>query len=300
MKKTKIFIVVCAVFFSLLNASKSDGKESKIPSPNVLNIIVVLDTSDRVSKEKHPDQMKRDIEIVEEIVTQFEEGVEGHILESDGLAYKDYLAVVIPAQPSVSPIPWAITDKLTIEDPGDHKSLGGIFDDLKEQKEILLDEMPKLYDFVEQHKQTGSDIWDWFQSEAEDYLLADQLNLIICLSDGYLNFDKSIEAKRQKGTFMQIGKLRDDPNWKEKIHGSEGLLSIGKDFSHYNVKFLMAEINLQSEKGSGIPYQQDFEIIKAYWETWLDSMGIKETDFIKHGRPLKKKIQSFISHENRR
>ena len=300
MRKMKIFVVICAVFFSLLNVNKSDGKELKSSPPHVLNVIVILDTSDRVSKKKHPDQMKRDIEIVEEIVTQFEEVVESHILESDKLEYEDYLAVIVPDQPSVPPIPWAITDKLTIEDPGDHKSLRGIRDNLKEQKEILLDEMPKLYEFVEQHKQTGSDIWDWFQSEAEDYLLADQLNLIICLSDGYLNFDNNIEAKRRKGTYMKVSALRDDPNWKQKIHSSEGLLPIEKDFSRYNVKFLMAEINLQSEKGSGIPYQQDFEIIKAYWETWLDSMGIKDTDFIKHGRPLKKKIQSFISAENRR
>lgn len=304
MRRMKIFILVGVVFFSLLNANKLDGKESRIPSPNVLNIIVILDTSDRVSKEKHPEQMKRDVEIVAEIVTQFEEIVETHILESEGLAYKDYLAIVVPNQPSVPSIPWEIADKLTIEDPReDFTSLrgnSGILTDLKEQKEILLDEIPKLYEFVEQHKQTGSDIWDWFQSEAEDYLLADQLNLIICLSDGYLNFDKSIEARRRKGTFMQIGKLRGASNWKQKIHGSEGLLSVGKDFSPYNVKFLMVEINLQNEKGSGIPYQQDFEIIKEYWKTWLNAMGIKDPDFIKQGRPLKKKIASFIFPENRR
>lgn len=300
MRKIKTFVVICAVFFNLLNVNKSDGKESKSASPDVLNIIVILDTSDRVLKKKHPGQMKRDIEVVAEIVAEFKGVVRGHIDKSDNLAYKDYLAVVIPAQPSVPPIPWGITDKLAIEDPGDHKSLAGIFTDLKEQEEILLGEMPKLYKFIEQHKQTGSDIWDWFQSEAEDYFLAGQPNLIICISDGYLNFDKSIEAKRRKGTYMRVRELRDDPNWKQKIHGGEGLLPIGKDFSRYNVKFLMAEITLQSEKGSGIPYQQDFEIIKEYWETWLNSMGIKDTDFIKQGRPLKKKIQSFISPENRR
>ena len=297
MKKMKIFVVVCVVFFSLLDANKSYA-------PNVLNIVVILDTSDRVSKKKHPSQMKRDIEIVKEIVTQFAKVVETHILEAEGLKYRDYLTVVVPDQPSVPPIPWEIMDKLTIEHSGeDFTSLrgnSGILTDLKKQKEVLLDEIPKLYEFVEKHKQTGSDIWDWFQSEAEDYFLADQPNLIICLSDGYLNFDKSIEAKRRKGTFMQVGKLRDAPNWKEKIHGRDGLLSKGKDFTPYNVKFLMVEITLQGEKGSGIPYQQDFEIIKAYWETWLNSMGIKDTDFIKQGRPLKKKIESFISTEDRR
>lgn len=303
MRKMKIFVVVCVVFFFLLDVNKSDGKESKSTVPNVLNIVVILDTSDRVSKKKHPSQMKRDIEIVKEIVTQFAKIVETHILEAEELKYKDNLTIVVPAQPSVPPIPWEIMDKLTIEYSGeDFTSLrgnSGILTDLKKQKEALLDEIPKLYDFVEKHKQTGSDIWDWFQSEAEDYFLADQPNFIICLSDGYLNFDKSIEAKRRNGTFMQVGQLRDAPNWKQKIHEGDGLLK-GKDFSRYNVKFLMVEITLQSEKGSSIPYQQDFEIIKAYWETWLNSMGIKDTDFIKQGRPLKKKIESFIFLKDKR
>lgn len=60
----------------------------------------------------------------------------------------------------------------------------------------------------------------------------------------------------------------------------------------------MAEIYLRHETGSGAPYQEDFGIIKVYWETWLNAMGIKETDFIKQGRPLqtlRRKIQSFIS-----
>ena len=61
----------------------------------------------------------------------------------------------------------------------------------------------------------------------------------------------------------------------------------------------MAEILLQRAENR-IPYQQDFEIIKGYWETWLNAMGIKETDFIKQGRPLRKKLQLFISPENNR
>ena len=94
MRKMKIFVVICAVFFSLLNVNKSDGKELKSSPSHVLNVIVILDTSDRVSKKKHPDQMKRDIEIVEEIVTQFEEVVEVIFLNLTSLSMKIILLLL--------------------------------------------------------------------------------------------------------------------------------------------------------------------------------------------------------------
>ena len=113
----------------------------------------------------------------------------------------------------------------------------------------LLDEMPRLYEFVTQHPQTGSDIYEWFKYEAEPYFDKGKRNLIICLSDGYLNFDRNIEANRIPDTFMRIRELRDDPNWQHRIHNSEGLKPIGKDFSPYNVKFLMLEIAPQRDGG---------------------------------------------------
>ena len=294
----KIFVVACTVFLTLLNVNKSDGQESL--SPNALNIIVILDTSNRVSPERQPGQIERDIKIVEEIVAQFEEvvgGEKGHIAKSPELAYEDSLTVVVPNQPGVSYIPWEIMEKLTIEDPRGHTSLSGIYKNLEEQKNALLDEIPRLYEFVVQDKQTGSDIWDWFQSEAEGYFDEKKRNLIICLSDGYLNFDRSIEEERIEGSYMKVSELRNDPNWKQRIDDGEGLRKVG-DFSPYNVKFLMLEIALQKNR-SGIPYQKDFDIIKAYWDIWLKSMEIKATGFIQRGRPVRPKIRSLISAESR-
>ena len=288
----KMFVVAYTVLLTIFNVNKLDGQETL--SPNVLNIIVILDTSDRVSREKHPRQIERDIEIVKVIVAQFERVVRKHIGQSEELAYEDSLNVIIPDQPAVPSIPWEIVDTLKIEDPGDCESVREIHDNLAQQEKTLLDGMPKLYEFVQQHSQTGSDIWDWFRSEAEDYFDEDKRNLIICLSDGYLNFDKDIEIRRIDGSYMRINKLRDDPNWKQKLLNGAGLSPCEKDFSAYNVKFLMVEIAPQSEKGSGIPYQQDFDIIKTYWDTWLNSMGIKDTDFIKQGRPVLRKIRSLI------
>lgn len=305
MKQVKILVCVYAIFFGLLNISDSS------PSSNVLNIVIILDTSDRVAEQKHPGQMKRDIAIVGEIVNQFVKNTNENINNSDELEYDDDLTVVVPDQPSVivpgqppnpPPIPLEITSRLTIEDPRDPNnpftSLADIRADLETQEKALLDELPKVYAHVQQYRQTGSDIWEWFVDEAEDYLLEDARNLIICISDGYLDFDRSIIAMRDKGTYMEVEKFRGDPDMENKIKNGQGLLSGGKDFSPYNVKFLMAGIDPRHERDSGAPYQEDFKIIKVYWETWLNAMGVKEMDFVRQGRPvqtLRRKMQSFIS-----
>jgi hypothetical protein len=299
MGKLKSFVAICTLFLSLLNVNTSDGQSPK-SRPTAVNIIVILDTSDRVSNEKHPGQVERDRNIVKEIVARFEEVVKVNVGKSTEFAYQDQLTIIVPDQPTVPPIPLKIMMNLTIEDLGDYKSVSEIHEDLKKTRDALPSELSKLYEFVQEHKQTGSDIWDWFQYEAVDYLSAAHQNLIICLSDGYLIFDKNIQDTRRKGTYMDVRTLRDTSDWRQKIQGSEGLLVIPEareTFSGYNVKFLMAGILLQTAE-NGIPYQQDFEIIKAYWETWLNAMGIKETDFVKQGRPLQKKLQLFISPES--
>lgn len=297
-------VVLCAVFFSLLNGCNSDEQEPASPSGeqepassnDVLNITVILDTSNRVSPERRPDQIQRDTKIVEEIVVQFVKVAKKHIGQSS-LKYDGSLTVVAPNQPSVASIPWGIMEKLTIPDPNDWNSIQDMEESLEQQKEALLEGISQLYEFVLEHPQTGSDIYRWFQYKRERDFDKKRRNLIICLSDGYLNFDRNIEAKRLPGTYMRTRELRDDPDWRQKILDGEGLKPIGKDFSRYNVKFLMLEITPQRD-GQGIPYPQDFEIIKVYWDTWLKSMGIKG-DFIEHGAPPINEIKSFISVESK-
>ena len=295
MQKTKNFVVVCVILFCFVNVKVSDGRESVPSASKGVNVIIVIDTSDRISQEKHPGQVERDIEIITEIVTQFGELVKAHLAVSEVIQYPHRLTFVIPNQPKVPPIPWQLVEKLTIEDSRKGRS----YPEFVEQKDTVLRTIPELYNYVKQYQQTGSNIWEWFKYEAEDYFSKDHQNLIICLSDGYLNFDRDIEARLSERTYMRVSKLRNDPNWKQKIQGNEGLLPIENDLGSYNVKFLMAEVALHRERGSGIPYLQDFEIIKTYWTTWLNTMGIKDPDFIKQGRPLKRKIRALISVEGK-
>ena len=285
MKRINVVISICILFLFFLNVSHSDSKVSNAP----LNIVVIIDTSDRVSKEKHPDQRERDIDILKKIVNQFYKLFENEI--KTGKIKNHKLNLVVPHQSKTKNPPNEIISKLTITAP--EKRSGN--PEFQKRKQELINAIPELYDHIQKHPQTGSDIWDWFRSKAESFFSKNHQNLIICLSDGYLNFDTEIEKKRPKGTYMKVGALR--VNLKEAVNKikneSEGLQPV-KNFDPFNIKFLMLEIRLREK--NGVKHFQDADIIQAYWETWLNAMGIKDTKFLEQPGigALRNEIEKFI------
>lgn len=278
------------LFLTFLIVNHSDSQVSNAP----VNIVVIIDTSDRVSKDKHPDQRERDINVLKEIIDQFYELVKPTIMKGGTIEIPHRLTFVVPDQPRSERPPDEIIKKLTIEAPKKRSENP----DFQKKKKELIGAISELYDYVQQHTQTGSDIWDWFRAQAKSPLSIDHQNLIICLCDGYLNFDIDIEANRPKGTYMRVGALRDKP--KEALNkiknGSEGLLAIN-NFSSFKVKFLMFEIRLREQ--NGVKYFEDFSIIQTYWETWLNAMDIQDTQFFEQldSRGLKNEIEEFIQSQ---
>ncbi len=269
MKRINVVVVMYILFLIFFTASHSDSRVSDAP----VNIIVIIDTSDRVSEEKHPNQRERDIDILKEIVDQFYKLVEPTIRKGGTIKTPHELTFVVPEQPRVPDLPSEIVNKLTIMAPKKRSENP----EFQKKRKELTDAISELYGHVQQQSQTGSDIWNWFRSQAKSPLSKDYQNRIICLSDGYLNFDIDIESRRPQGTYMKVGALRNDPGAVKKIeNGTEGLRPV-RDFSDYNIKFLMLEIRLREE--GGVPYFQDFDLIKVYWETWLNTMGIEDTEF---------------------
>ncbi len=290
-KKIEVLTLFTVLLLGLIagcsgcRSEKSDAKNfsSKPAHPKPVNIIVIIDTSDRISKEKQPGQAEKDIEITKEIVKIFEE----KFVRPNFYISKDTLAFVVPDQPGAPPIPQSTVNDLKIWlSPTDQARLGGApkVQEMKrallraqKMKRTLLQAIDQLYEFINKQNQfPGSDIWSWFKHSAEVYLKRDTLNYIICLSDGYLDFNNDIQMNRPKRTYMsdqQLKKFRETENWKQEFHtGGHGLLEIGKDFSKYNVKFLMVEMKKRE--------MLELEIIEEYWRVWLESMGIVETEFL--------------------
>ncbi len=277
-KTFEIFAHLFIIFILFLAVGctdeKSDAKNvaAHTPLKKPINIVVIVDTSDRVSKSRNPHQIEKDIKITENIVNIFEETF---VRPNLYIGSKDTLAFVVPEQPEVPPISQEILGHLKIWRTSKQRAAGA--PEFKKMKANLLRALHGLYEHVGAQRQfTGSDIWNWFRDSAAVYLKPDARNYIICLSDGYLDFNHNIQIRRSQRTYIsyrQIAKFRDTPNWKQKFHTEgHGLLEIKQDFSNHNVKFLMVEITHR--------HMLDLEIVKEYWRTWLKSMGIVDSQFL--------------------
>ena len=253
-------MLATALIFSVILVGigcKPKKKETPPEPPPPKNIVVILDTSDRISVKKKPEQIQKDIEIAKNIVDIFGEVVAKELY----IGSEHTLAFVVPEQQAGPSIPQKIVADLKIWPTREERGQGA--PRFKKMEETLLTTIDKLYQLVgNQDKFTGSDIWIWFRDSAEVYLKQDSRNYIICLSDGYLDFNADIQARRSKKgnkasyiPYRQVTKFRDTPNWKQKFRDEEhGLLEIGNNFSDYDVKFLMVEITCRD--------MFDLEIIK--------------------------------------
>ena len=292
MRKTKIFGVTITVFLILMVGKESDGQKSKPPPSKPINIVVIIDTSDRVSQERNPSQAAKDVEIAKDLSNFYYERARRRMFST-----KNRLAFVVPEQPNTPQISSEIIRNLKIWPTREDQRIGA--SKFEKKKENLLKAIDQLYQLLEEQKKfTGSDIWKWFRASGGAYLKKDMQNYIICLSDGYLDFNRSIQDKRPKiGNktsyipYAQVVQFRDDSDWEQKFDSEgHGLLEIGKDFRSYDVKFLMVEIKLR--------HMLDLPILKKYWRTWLASMGINDSEFVE-AQPdpqiVKEKIEAFIS-----
>lgn len=302
MEKAKIFGTAIAICLILMVGRETRGQESETPPSKPINVVVILDTSDRVAKEKNPNQLKKDYAIAKGIVNLFVELLLDELKsQKRDTWFRHYLAFVVPEQPNITPIPQAIIEKLKIwpTDEDRRKITAKI---IKTKKKELLETIDQLYQLVgNQEEFTGSDIWKWFRVSGKEYLQRNMQNYIICVSDGYLDFNRNIQATRPKVEnktsyipYTQVTELRDHPNWKQEFE-SEGhglLMNFGEDFdfSDYDVKFLMVEIKLR--------HMLDRPILEKYWQTWLESMGINDSEFVESQADpqiVKQKITPFIS-----
>ena len=270
-----IFVTICV----LLVACSSDKKETTPPSKPI-NIIVILDVSDRLFKEKLPGQERqaeKDIKIAKGIIEIFEKFARKYYF----VGSRHRLAFVVPKQPGVSkPIPQKTLESLKIWPTPEDRVKGA--KRFKEMKDELIKAIEDLYRFVDERQEfTGSDIWGWFKVSAKEYLLADARNYIICISDGYLYLNTAfvpfLPTEENKTTVIRhslVEKWSNDPNWEADFEaGSYGLLPTEEDFRDYNAKFLMVEIGLPELRLKDLP------ILEKYWVPWLQTMGIPDPKF---------------------
>ena len=305
MEKTRVFGTALVIVLILIVGKGLDGQESEPPLSPAINIVVILDTSDRISKAENPGQLEKDIVITKGIVNLFTEILLYELrTQARDIWLRHSLAFVVPCQQDAAPIPQNIIGNLKIY-PTDEDRLRASAHRVKEMRDELLETIDKLYLLLEEETNfTGSDIWNWFSASGDLYLNKDMQNYIICISDGYLDFNRSIQDRRDmignKTSYIpykQIVTFREDLNWEQNFASEgHGLLEIGEDFSSYHVRFLMVEIKPRHMQVRDLP------ILEKYWRTWLESMGINDSDFVRaqsDPQIVKTKITKFVS-QNRK
>ena len=274
MKKIRVLGTLVPVLTILIAGYGCSQKENEKVYP--ANIIVLLDLSDRVSVEKYggraEEQVKYDKNNCEIIIGVFDDMVRKESYNNS----KSKLRFFIPDQQGFQ-IDTEYKKKLRVFG----KSPMGSFTNFDTFQIDVTKTINRLYEKVlttPQDNFTGADIWSWFKYEAKRHLDPEFRNYIICISDGYLDFNEDIQDSREKGTFVTIDdELRNSDNWEEKVRSEYKLLPPGVDFGNYEipVKFLMLGVKDRTYGGS----LRDRDILEAYWEPWLESMGIEPSGF---------------------
>jgi hypothetical protein len=270
-----ILLVVVAAFAGIFFLIGPPPPPLPPPKHIQYNICILLDLSDRITKNN---QVKNDLDIITGLAKLFKEQIKTKLTPY----IKDKLRVRIAFQEGqVDPLLVSLADSLTIN-----------FDDekLKNKKNLMnfdsnfIQNVKQIYSITQQkYFFTGADIWTFFRDNLRHYVESSSTqdsvrNVVIILTDGYLNFAKTIQQTRQREgnrtSYMEVGIFRNDPNWKQKFqNGNFGLISL--DRSYENLEVIMLEVNPLFPMNTN-----EFSIICKYWSQWFEEMGITKNRYI--------------------
>ena len=230
-------IISAIIFISIFSCNNNKIQVPNMQEEHYVNMTILLDLSDRIESKQ---QRERDLFIISELLEAFEERQRQFGFQLS----KDRLSIAVAHQKNTQVDLFELGEKLCVD-----MSLKGVnkpkFDKMKKEFLIALD---SLYSTAALSETMGADIWTFFRDQLPFYLSSSKNtkkyhNKLIILSDGYLQFDRSIGRKRKKGTYMQnISNLRNKSNWEELFEEQKfGLLP--HDFSDIpDLEVFMVEI----------------------------------------------------------
>ncbi len=268
-------LLVGAIYFIWVSSEPTD---EHLPVQRLVqyNFTILLDLSDRIDTTRAPNQVVRDKEIIHSAFSIFSNVVKKKLFVNS----RDAFQVAIAFQPSnYDSTLFQLSRSLRVnmrEIKSTEKRLK--FPELEQSFwrsiDLLYDRAVKNSTFL------GSDIWSFFRDDLDNYISSasgDSIrNILIILTDGYLEFDKSVLPSRphqaNQASFMEMSKFRGNPRWESYFDSKNcGLMPVRKDFS--NLRAIMFEV---SPKNPLDP--TEFEIIKKYWVKWFEEMNIKTND----------------------
>jgi len=249
MKQTlRYFPVFIALM--LLASCMPPQEEKELPTPVKHNYIILLDLSDRLIVQDN--QPERDIELIKQIYTLFEERVRKQLY----LRSRDEIRVVIAPQRGANLRNEVYEDSLYTN----IENIPGVLrrKTEEERRSIFYNNLDKLYDqavFSSNPKDFyGADIWKYFYEDLKVDYVRDTLtqNFLFLFTDGYPIVGRDL-------TKLQTVKEK-----------------------YPDLKVILME---------AAPRDKDMEWDRVIelWEAWFESMKIEDYQFMKRGALSKEK-----------
>lgn len=284
-----LVIISLSIFFSCKNDKEkidskltienSSSEASKSDKNENFNISILIDLSDRISIAKYPNQTmeyyQRDLGYIKSISDAFS----SHIKNKRIRKMNDNIQVFFTPNPLNSEIN-DISKKLRIKVDKNNASKEFI----NTINATYANETSKIYSLaLKDNNYIGSDIWNFFQNDINDYCIEkNHRNIIIILTDGYIFYKDSNFKEGNLSTYLTPELIRsyslNNKNWNQTIETQKiGYLKANNDLS--NLEILVLGVNPNQKN----PYEG--KVIHEFWANWFEEMNVKRFAIKEAGLP---------------
>lgn len=265
-----ILIVVC-VAFCVEGCGKKEqnpGETAEPPKPKPLNISILIDLSDRITKAPNNiPQDKIDIELIEHIVEQMKEKTVRSRMLCD-----DRLRVLFFPTPDLEDISGILKELQINMHCENRKEIAPLKQKLLQIDSVFCTNLNLIYQkSLEKGEFKGADIWGFFQNKVEDLCIDDDCrNILIILTDGYIYHQDHKVVKDGRCSWVLENMLRQNPDLRL-------LNPFPEEKKIENLEVLMLEVD------SGDPKLENS--LKTLLSQWLNDMGIEKNKIISTTTP---------------
>ena len=230
-----------------------------------LNVIVVPDLSLRIkNSDDNPDQIIRDTTLISTMLKLFEKKIR---LKMDS---KDRFLVDV-ADPAQAQSQFRIFADSLIFDLSKHSNKSNRLYFSEQRKTKFMSNVTNMYNLAVQNT-SGADYVSYFANTLKGKLKSSTLddnyrNILIILTDGYLEIGKDKTAISISPTTQQLDRICNNEN-------IQVILPVAtSDITFKNVEAYLFEVN---EKKTGQACHR--KGLKQWWTAWFESMKISNTD----------------------
>lgn len=269
-------LLLSFLVISLLSCSEDYKQKKNLTTSGYknLNVTILIDLSDRISRIKNPEQAEKDMNIISFVLDSYK-----LFLDKKGVVNsEDKIKVIF--YPTINyDLYQSIADSLNIDFANyDYPIRKNIY---KKISSLYNTNLRRLYALASNSKKyEGSDLFNYFKHRVvDDCILNDSnyINILVILTDGYIYHKNSMYESGYRYSYLlpdanHIKNLRQLNNWQEIFSQKNyGLIKIDNDL--HNLNILVAEIN------PVVFSPKDFDIIKLYWSKWFEEQNVKKDNY---------------------